>query len=285
MTLNELMMSLEMGLIFGVVALGIYLTFRVIDFPDLTCDGSFVLGAATCLMLIQNGVLPELSLIVAFAAGALAGALTGCLSRFFGITPLLSGILVAFMLYSINLRVMGGVPNLVIPHQDTLFSLYPPLLVLGGLSVFLWFTISYLLKTDFGLSLRSVGQNRLLASNGGVHLSFMTLTGLMLSNGLIALGGGLFSQHDRFVDISQGMGTIVVGLAAVILGERLLPFRSPWSLVGACFIGSCLYRLFIACALHSDVLGIESKDLNLIVGVMIIAVLRLSRRSTPGVPC
>ena len=275
MTSAELLMSLEIGLIYGIVALGIYLTFRVIDFPDLTCDGSFVLGAASSSILIQLGCSPWLALLVAFGTGIIAGGLTGLLNTKCKITALLAGILVAFMLYSINLKIMRGIPNISLLNQTTIFTNHNSIVILLILSCIIYCLYSYLLLTDFGLALRSIGQNHRLAINCGVRVSRITIIGLMLSNGTISLGGALFSQHQGFADVSQGMGTIIIGLAAVMLGEKLLPFRTLWLAVLSCFLGSILYRIFISFALHSELLGFETQDLNLITGIMMISIMLL----------
>jgi len=277
MNYAEFIISLEIGLIYGVVAIGIYLTFRVIDFPDLTCDGSFVLGAASSSILIKAGCNPWFALLVALFAGSIAGLITGVLNIRCKITDLLSGILVAFMLYSINLKVMGGIPNIALIKQVTIFTAHNPLLILCAICGIIYLLYSYLLVTDFGLALRSIGQNQRLALNGGVRVKQMTVIGLMLSNSVISLGGALFSQHQGFADVSQGTGTIIIGLAAVIIGEKLLPFRTSWATVLSCLLGSIIYRLFIGFALHSEMLGLETQDLNLITGVMLIGIMVVPR--------
>ena len=269
----ESLMSLEIGLIYGIVAIGIYLTFRTIDFPDLTCDGSFVLGAALASVFTKAGFNPLLSILIAFIGGSLSGCVTGFLHTRFKITNLLSGILVAFMLYSINLKVMGGIPNIALIHEKTIFTNQNALIILFLISIFIFAVYSYLLKTDFGLALRSIGQNKRLAMNASVRIDHMTLIGLALSNGLISLGGALFSQHQGFCDITQGLGTVIIGLASVMIGEKILPFRSVIVAILSCLLGSIIYRLFIAMALHSDWLGLETQDLNLVTGLMIIGVM------------
>ena len=278
MNLNELVMSLEVGLIYGIIAMGIYLTFRVIDFPDLTCDGSFVLGSAVSSMLIKAGYPSCFALFIAFLAGSLAGLLTGFLNTQLKITDLLSGILVAFMLYSINLHIMNGVPNIALFNMVTLLTnSYVPL-ILGFICLIIWVMFGYLLSTDFGLAIRSIGQNKKLALKCGVRVSFVTMIGLALSNSLIALGGALFTQHQGFCDIGSGLGTVIIGLASVMIGERLFPYRSPWIQLLSCLLGSILYRLFINFALHSDVFGLETQDLNLITGLMVIIVMVFPRK-------
>lgn len=278
MTLNESLMSLEIGLIYGIVAIGIYLTFRIIDFPDLTCDGSFVLGAASSGILIKAGYNPWLSLLGAFLSGGVAGLATGALHTRLKITDLLSGILVAFMLYSINLHIMKGIPNITLFNEETIFTkgLSIPILLLVCFIVLS--TITYLLYTDFGLALRSIGQNKRLAQNKGISISVVTIFCLSLSNGLIALGGALFSQHQGFSDIGSGIGTVIIGLASLMVGERLFPKKALWIQLLGCMVGSILYRFLIALALHSDRLGLETQDLNLLTGLMVVGIMIMPRK-------
>lgn len=277
MTLNEIMMSLEMGLIYGIVAMGIYVTFRIIDFPDLTCDGSFVLGAAVSSMLIKWDYNPWFALVAAIFSGGIAGVVTGLLYTKFKVTHLLSGILTSFMLYSINLHVMGGIPNITLMNSNIIFS-EMPILVLMVMSVSVCIMVTYLFMTDFGLALRCIGQNKRLAQNSGVSVLFMTVVGLVLSNALIALGGALFSQQQGFADVGSGIGTVIIGLASVMIGERIMPSKSILVKVMSCIIGSIIYRLLISFALHSDVLGIATQDLNLITGIMVTAIMYMSKR-------
>ena len=269
----EIIASLEIGLIYGMVAIGIYLTFRIIDFPDLTCDGSFVFGAAASAVALKMGVDPWLTLGIATLAGGLAGLATGILNVYFRVSNLLAGILVAFMLYSINLKVMGNIPNIALINEPTIFSVLHPLAILAIVALIIWLITSYILTTDFGLALRSIGQNPKIAAVYGVRISLMTIAGLVLSNALIGLGGGLFTQHQGFVDVSQGVGTVIIGLAAVMIGEKLLRFRSILFGILCCLLGSIIYRLVIALALNSEWLGLETTDLNLITGLIVIAIM------------
>lgn len=277
MSLNELMMSLEIGLIYGIVALGIFLTFRMIDFPDLTCDGSFVLGAAVSSVLIKMGYNPWLSMIMALFAGGIAGCITGLLFTKFKVTHLLSGILTSFMLYSINLHVMGGIPNITLMNTSTVLS-EMPFIVLMVLSLLVCIIVTYLLITDFGLALRSIGQNKRLAQNSGVNVMLMTIVGLALSNAIIALGGALLSQHQGFADVGSGIGTVITGLASVMIGERVLPGKSIFVQALSCVFGSIIYRLVISFALHSDALGMATQDLNLITGLLVIVIMYMPKR-------
>lgn len=282
MNIAELLFSLELGIIYGIVAIGIYLTFRVINFADLTCDGSFVLGAAVSSIALKSGLNPILALGMSLLAGGIAGFFTGVLNIYFRVAAILSGILVGYMLYSVNLRIMDGVPNLALINEVTIFTNNNPLIVLAIIGLIIWFTLSYLLVTNFGLALRSVGQNKTLSQNNGINVRTMTLITLALSNALIALGGALFSQHQGFVDISQGIGTIIVGFAAVIIGEKIFAFRSPWIMIAACMAGSFIYRLLVSYALHSEFLGLSTQDLSLITGIMIVAIMLIPlRRKQP----
>ncbi|MDR1475172.1 MAG: hypothetical protein LBI30_01465 [Holosporales bacterium] len=260
---QELLTCFEIGIIFGSVAVGVYLTFRTINFADLTCDGSFVLGAAVSAVLIKNGVDPYLSLFCSVLLGGVAGLLTGILNVKFGITDLLSGIIVAFMLYSVNLRVMGNSPNITFVSSENTFLITFPLAL----------CLICLLSSGFGLKLRAIGYNKQFALTVGTNVELMTIIGLMLSNAMISLGGGLFSQYQGFCDVSQGVGALVTGLASVVIGEKVLPFKKEPFIVLSCIAGSILYRVFINIALHSDLLAIRTQDFNLITGVIIILIM------------
>lgn len=273
MTYAELLISVELGLIYSIVGLGIYLTFKVINFQDLTCDGSFVLGAISSTMMVHAGYGPGLALMVATIAGACAGLVTALLAMYGRVPQLLSGIVVAFMLYSINCFIMQGVPNRAIVQEATIFHTWNSLLILVLIVAIVWACISYLLITEWGLALRSIGLNKRLTMNMGVNVNGMTCIGMMLSNGLIGLGGGLLSQYQGFADISQGTGTLIIGLAAVIVGQVLIRSTSLWYITGACVIGSVVYRVIIGCALHSTHLGLPSYALNFITGIILLTIL------------
>jgi putative ABC transport system permease protein len=270
---EELIASLEIGLIYGIVAAGIYLTFRVINFPDLTCDGSFPFGAAVSAVMIQAGYDPYISVIFALVAGGLAGFLTGILNVYLKIEDLLAGIIVAFMLYSVNLRVMGSSPNITFVDANTIFTDGNVTLKIGLIVLFVAALLSYILITDFGLGLRSIGQNRQFASSCGINVKATTIIGLTLSNAMIGMCGSIFAQHQCFCDISQGVGCLVMGLASVIIGEKILRLGNIVYSIAACVVGSVIYRIFIAFAIHSDFFGFKTQDLNLVTGLMIIVVM------------
>lgn len=275
----QLIGALEMGLIYGLVAMGVFLTFRILDFPDLTADGSFPLGASITAVLLSYGILPWVAMLASMAAGAFAGFITAWLNVRWRILNLLAGILTMTALYSINLRIMGR-PNMSLLDESTLFSYCAPLTpwqVLGcvcGLvfTLYLWF-----INSEVGLALRAVGANKKMAQAQGISVKGMTLLGLAFSNALISLGGSLFAQHAGFSDVSLGVGTIIFGLAAVIMGEVILPSRHLRWMLAACVIGSIVYRLVIAGALNMTALGMQASDLNLITAFLVISAMVLPR--------
>ncbi len=281
--------ALEIGLVYGLVALGVFLSFRVLNFPDLTVDGSFPLGAAVTAALIVVGTDPYLATGVAMLAGAGAGMVTAFLNLRFKILHLLASILTMIALYSINLRIMGR-PNLALITEPTvltpfeglglpgfylkpLFALVVMLLV-GGL-------LARFLASDYGLGLRATGANARMARAQGVATGRSTYVGMALSNAMVALGGALFAQMNGFADITMGTGTIVVGLAAVIVGEVVLRSRLIVIAVVACVLGSVLYRIAIALALNADVLGLQSSDLNLVTAILVAVALILPGARNP----
>jgi putative tryptophan/tyrosine transport system permease protein len=292
--------ALELGLIYGLVALGVFLSFRVLSFPDLTVDGSFPLGAAVAASAIVAGVDPYLASLLALLAGALAGLVTAVLNVRFGILHLLASILTMIALFSINLRIMGR-PNIALLTEPTVLTPLLPLgvwlpvlkvLVVGIVAMAAALLLIRFLASDYGLAMRATGANPRMAQAQGVHTGRAILVGMALSNALVALAGALFAQTAGFADISIGTGTIVVGLAAVIVGETLLPARHIGIVVLACLLGSILYRLAVALALNSDVLGLTASDLNLVTAVLVGLALilpgarnplkaLLARRATP----
>jgi putative tryptophan/tyrosine transport system permease protein len=280
--------ALELGLIYGLVALGVFLSFRVLSFPDLTVDGSFPLGAAVAASAIVAGLDPYLGTLLALVAGALAGLVTAVLNVRFGILHLLASILTMIALFSINLRIMGR-PNIALLTEETVLTPLAPLgiwmpvlkvLVVGVVVLVVALLLIRFLASDYGLAMRATGANPGMARAQGVETGSAILVGMALSNALVALAGALFAQTAGFADISIGTGTIVVGLAAVIVGETLLPARHIAIVVLACLFGSILYRLAVALALNSDVLGLTASDLNLVTAVLVgIALILPSARN------
>jgi putative tryptophan/tyrosine transport system permease protein len=288
MTWVALQGVLELGLIYGLVGLGVYLSFRVLQFPDLTVDGSFPLGGAVAAALIVKGVPPIVATGAAIGAGTIAGVLTAYLTVRLKILNLLASILVMIGLYSINLRIMGQ-PNVPLLGQPTIFSqvseAFPSAfandLLLGAIVLSILLGLNAFLATEQGLALRATGANPRMALAQGIAVDRLTLMGMGLSNGLAALAGALFAQLNGFADVTLGVGTIVLGLAAVIVGETLLPGRSSLKATAGTILGALLYRLIIAIALNSRWLGLAAQDLNLITAVIVGLALVLPRwRST-----
>lgn len=270
--------TIEIGLMYGIMVLGVYLTFRILDYADLSVDGSFPLGAAITVILIVNGYNPWLAMVIAFLGGSLAGMFTGALHTKLKITPLLSGILTMTALYSINLRVMGR-PNISLLRIRTVFIDFNSLpymekygvLVLSFLAVVvIGFIIYRFLLTELGLALRATGDNELMILSQGVNTDLMKILGLSLSNGLVALSGSLVAQNQQFADVGMGIGIIVAGLASVIIGEVIVGTRSIGRSVIAVFCGAIIYRMIIAIVLQ---LGLAPTDLRLFTALIVIIAL------------
>jgi len=277
---HVLSFSLYEGLVFGFVAIGVYLTFRVLGFPDLTVDGSFTLGAAVAAVLIVKGVNPSLATLAAFGVGLCAGLATSLLNTKLRIPALLAGILMMVALYSINLRVMGGA-NVSLLREVTIFTqvseflgvgtrIVRSLIVAGGLVVIVFFILNWFLRTEIGLALRATGDNEQMVRGFGVNTDMTTILGVSISNGLVALGGAVVAQGQGFADVGMGIGMIVMGLAAVIIGEALFRPKGVARLLLAVLGGTFIYRLVISIALR---LGIAPGDLKLITAVLVIIAL------------
>jgi putative ABC transport system permease protein len=261
----------------------------VLSFPDLTVDGSFPLGGATAATLIVADVDPFLATLVAALAGACAGLVTAFLNLRFNILHLLASILTMFALYSINLRIMGK-PNVAIINDPTvltpfeglgLANLYLRPIAMGIVAIVAVTLLIRFLRSDYGLAMRATGANPRMARAQGVDTKRMTYVGMAISNALVGLAGALFAQTNGFADATSGAGTIVVGLAAVIVGEALFGTRSVAVWVVGCVVGSVLYRLAVALALNIDALGLSSSDLNLVTAVLVAVALILPGARNP----
>jgi putative ABC transport system permease protein len=274
--------SLYEGLVFGFVAIGVYLTFRVLGFPDLTVDGSFALGGAVAAVLIVKDVNPFLATLAALGAGLCAGLATSLLNTKLRIPALLAGILVMVALYSINLRIMGGA-NVGLLREVTIFTLTSQflgletriayqLVVAGVLAVVVFFILNWFLRTEIGLALRATGDNEQMVRGFGVNTDMTTILGVSISNGLVALGGAVVAQGQKFADVGMGIGMIVIGLAAVIIGEALFRPKGVARLLLAVLGGTFIYRLVISVALR---LGMAPGDLKLITAVLVIIALAI----------
>mgnify|MGYP003730447251 CR=1 FL=1 len=269
--------ALEQGLLWGSMILGVYLTFRILNFPDLTVDGSFTLGAAVAARLILGGCDPWAATLAAVLAGAAAGLVTGLLHTKLKIDPLLSGILTMIALYSINLRIMGTA-NLSLLRVDTVFTTVGGLtsrnsaaLVLGGAVCLIAVAgLCFFLQTEVGLGVRATGDNPQMIRSLGVNTDITKIIGLSLSNALVAVSGSLVGQYQSFADVGMGIGMIVVGLASVIIGEVLVRTPTLIRALLAALVGSVIYRAVIAAVLQ---LGMPATDLKLLTAAIVTAAL------------
>jgi len=291
MSLFSLLGALEIGLVYSLVALGVLISFRLLRFPDLTVDGSFPLGGAVAATLISAGMDPFSATLIATLAGWLAGFITGWLNVKLRIMDLLASILMMIALYSVNLRIMGK-PNVPLITEPTVFTLLQPAwlpdymarpIILLIVVVVAKLCLDWFFSTQTGLAMRATGSNSRMARAQGVNTGSMILAGMALSNALVALGGALFAQTQGGADISMGLGTVVIGLAAVIIGESILPQRKLVLTTLAVILGAIIYRFFIALALNSDFIGLQAQDLNLVTAVLVTVALvipLLKRRLT-----
>ncbi len=281
---NAMPGAVTQGLIWGIMAIGVYLTFRILDVADLTVDGSLATGGAVAVMLIRAGWNAWLALLCAFIAGMLAGLVTGLFHTRCGIPAILSGILTQLALYSINLRIMANKSNqpvgvdkyslLVSQRYVRELSLQNPLPLLLVILAVLIALLYWFFGTERGCSLRATGANSRMASAQGINVNSNLVLGLMLSNGLVALSGGLLAQYQGASDVNMGRGAIVIGLAAVIIGEVLFDriFRSfSMKLVAVC-IGAVIYYLVLQLVLQ---FGLNTNDLKLITALIVAFFLAL----------
>ena len=281
--LNSMPGAVAQGLIWGIMAIGVYITYRVLDIADLTVDGSLGTGGAVCVVLVLNGVPVGFALLAATLAGMLAGMVTGLFHTACGIPAILSGILTQLALYSVNLRIMGtgtggGKANLPVSvdKYNLLVSaryvrdaaLNNPLLTLVIFCGVLVAVLYWFFGTELGCSLRATGANQDMARAQGINTSFAKVLGLMISNGLVALSGGLLAQYQGFSDINMGRGAIVIGLAAVIIGEVIFGkvFRNFALKLIAAVIGAIIYYMVMTFVLR---LGLSTDDLKLLTALVV----------------
>lgn len=269
---NSMLGAVELGLLYALMALGVYITFRILNFPDLTVDGSFATGGAIAAIMITNGFSPWLASFAALGGGLAAGACTGLLHTKGKINGLLSGILMMIALYSINLRIMGR-PNISMLGEQTLFSSAPPLILLIFVIFIVKLLVDAFLKTDLGLALRATGDNPRMIRSFGADTDKTKIFGISLSNGLVALSGALIAQQSGFGDISMGIGMIVIGLASVIIGEAIFGSLTVFRATLAAVLGSIVYRIVVALALRVE--WLDASDLKVITASIVIVALVL----------
>lgn len=275
-----LLVGSEVGLLYAVMAVGVYLTYRVLDFPDLTVDGSFTTGAALAAVLILSGVPIWVALIASIIGGMAAGVITGLLHVWGNINPLLAGILTQIALWSVNLRIMGK-SNLPMLRQETLMT---PLREAGllttwaGVGIFAVVVLVVsagvygFLGTSFGVAIRATGDNELMARSQGINTGVTKVAGLAISNGLVGLSGAVVAQYQGYADISMGVGLIIAGLASVIIGQAIFGMTAVWQAVLAAVLGSVIYRIVIQAALSA---GLNVNDMKLVSAVLVVAALVL----------
>lgn len=277
---------LEEGFVYAIMALGVYITYKILDFPDLSVDGTFPMGGAVTVTLILAGVNPILTLFVAFLVGALAGICTGLIHVKFKVRDLLSGIIVMTALYSVNLRIAMGKSNVSIFSKETIFEnsfldQYVPDFLSDYVVIFLLFFIVIVvkvlldlyMKTRSGYLLRAVGDNETLVTSLAKDKGMVKIVGLAIANGLAALAGSVYCQQKGFFDISMGTGTIVIGLANVIIGTKLFKRFGFVKSTTAVIIGSIVYK---ACVSIAIALGMNAADLKLVTAILFLIILVLS---------
>ena len=272
--------TIAQGLLWALLAIGVYLTFRVLDIADLTVEGSFPLGAAVAATMLIAGYHPVAAILGACVAGMLSGVVTGFLCTKLKIPALLAGILTMIALYSVNLRIMGKA-NLPLLQQDTIFTIARSLgfdnnvtvLVVGAIIVLIVAVLNYwFFGTELGTAVRATGCNPHMIRANGIDTDVMVVLGLLLSNGLVAMSGALVAQNNGFADVGMGVGTIVIGLASVILGEVLFGTRSFKNCLISVILGSIVYRAVIAVVLQ---MGMPPNDLKLFTAILVALALSL----------
>ena len=267
--------TIEQSLIFAIMVLGVYISFRILNFPDMTVDGTFPLGAAISAKLLTLGVNPYLTLLVALISGAAAGAITGLIHVKLKVKDLLVGILVMTALYSINVRVMGK-SNIPLFEEDNIFNTeYSMMITIVVLILISKFLLDYLLKTKFGFALKALGDNENLIVSLGLNEEKYKIYGLMIANAFVAFSGAVLAQYQGFADVGMGTGIIVIGLASIIIGDTLFGKRRRLAGTTIVIIGSVLYRGVIAVTLS---IGMDASDLKLITSVIVIVILWIQKQ-------
>lgn len=277
----------EQGMIYAVMALGMYITYKILDFPDMTVDGSFPLGASLSAVLISQGMNPYLTLLLSFAAGLVAGTITGLIHVKLKVRDILASIIMMTALYSVNLRIAGKA-NLPIYNCDNIYNNrvmnrifagvlapYKNLIIIAIIVLLVKCVLDWYLKTKSGYLLKAVGDNETLVTSMGIDKGKIKILGLAIANGLVSLGGSMFAQQQRFFDASMGVGTAVIGLASVIIGTALFGQISAFGFSISVILGSILYKGCVAAAIR---IGLQSTDLKLVTAVLFLLILVLSSR-------
>ena len=269
--------TLEQSFIFAIMVLGVYLSYKILDFPDMTVDGSFPLGGAVASAILIKGGNPILALVVATLCGAIAGLITGMIHVKLKVTNLLAGIIVMTGLYSVNLRIMGksNIPLFSVKHL--FYGNIIPIVTLVILLILAKITIDYLLKTKFGFALKALGDNETLVISLGIDEKKLKIYGLMIANSFVALSGAILAQYQGFADVGMGTGTIITGLASIIIGEAIFKKRSFISMSMTVILGTIIYRTIIAMSLK---LGMNASDLKLITSILVVGIIFLKEKKS-----
>lgn len=264
--------TLEQSFIFAIMVLGVYISYKILDFPDMTVDGSFPLGAAVSAALIVKGINPLVALVIAMVAGAISGLITGLIHVKLKVTNLLAGIIVMTGLYSVNLRIMGK-SNIPLFMSKHLFNgTISAILVVCVFLIIVKLIIDFLLKTKFGFVLKALGDNESLVTSLGLNENTLKLYGLMIANSLVALSGGILAQYQGFADVGMGTGTIITGLASIIIGEAIIGKRKFIKATSMVIVGTVIYKTIIALSLK---LGMNASDLKLITSILVVIIIYL----------
>jgi putative ABC transport system permease protein len=271
---NVLINILEQGLLFSIVAIAVYITYKILDFPDMSVDGTFPMGAAISASLLVQGVNPWISILLAALGGALAGAVTGIMHVKLKIDNLMAGILMMIGLYSINLRIMGKA-NVPLFNVNNIFKYnVPAIVIIAAALIIVKILLDLYLKTKSGFLLIAVGDNEQVVSSLGVNKDMVKILGLLISNALSATAGAVTAQYQGFADVGMGTGTVVMGLAAVIIGTSLFERMSFIKATTLSIIGAIIYKGAIALVLkYGAVIGLTANDLKLMTAIIVVIAL------------
>lgn len=266
MALSTILDAVILGLIFSIMSMGVFVSFRILNIPDLTIDGSFTTGCAVSAVFTAGGH-PFLGILMALVCGGLAGCVTGVLQTKCKVQSLLAGILTMTALYSVNLKILGGKPNVSLFNKDSIFTPFESMLgdhtegiVILVILIILIILLYLFLKTQLGMSLRATGDNEAMVRASSINSDAMKIMGILLANALVALGGAVYAQYQGFADVTGGIGMMVVGLASIIVGEAFIRRKTMAFQFMAVVIGAIVYRFILTVALQ---LGIGANDLNL----------------------
>lgn len=273
MALSTIQGALELGMIYAIMSFGVFISFRILDIPDLSVDGTFITGCATSAIFAVNGY-PVIGVLMAFLAGGLAGFVTGLLQTKCKIQPILSGILVMTGLYTINYKIMGNTPNISLFDQETIFSRasalldseYTNFIVCIVLLVIIMIFLFTFMKTQLGMCLRATGDNEAMVRASSINSDAMKLLGLALANGLVALGGGVLAQYQSFADVNDGIGKLVIGLASIIVGEAFFGRKTLLRSFLSVISGAIVYRFILSIALQ---MGVGATDQRLLSAALV----------------